>query len=157
MKKIKYIALAIVLLFIPTTLIADDSAPWPLIIKVSDPTVEEMIYKIAPVFKQNPEIISKISFCESHHIVVSHDGGLGINITGIHDTTFYGWLPKYEKEMGETLNIESTYDQVKMMSWAFSKGESYRTQWTTYVAYKNGGEYSFYSKLLKANFTVHCK
>lgn len=157
MKNLKILVLLVLVFLVPKLLIADDSVKWSLIIKVYEPTVEEMISVIAPVFKQDPALISKISYCESHHKVVSHDGGLGINITGIHNATFYGWLPKYEKDTGETLNIESNYDQIKMMSWAFSKGDSYRNQWTTYVAYKNGGRYAFYSKLLKNNFVVNCK
>lgn len=120
-------------------------------------TVIEIIGEIAPQFEQDPKLIEKITWCESHHEVKSHDGGRGTNVTGIHDKTFDGWLPLYEKERGETLDKASTYDQIKMMSWAFSKGDSYRNQWTTYVAYMNGGTYSFYSRLLEAHFTVKCK
>ena len=119
-------------------------------------SVVEMIDYIAPQFNQDPKLISKISWCESKHKVLSHDGGRGVNITGIHDATFRGWLPLYEKERGETLNKDSTFDQLKMMSWAFSKGSSYRNQWTTYVAYMKGGTYTFYSRLLKGTFTVRC-
>jgi hypothetical protein len=120
-------------------------------------TVQEMIEYIAPRFNQDPMLISKISYCESHHLVVDHDGGYGLGVTGIHKKTFEGWLPLYQKENGETLDYGSSYDQLKMMSWAFSKGNSYRNQWTTYVAYKRGGEYSFFSKLLQKHFTVYCK
>ena len=120
-------------------------------------TIEEMILEIAPRFEQDPALISKISYCESKHKEVVHDGGYGLGVTGIHKKTFEGWLPLYQKEQGETLNYASSYDQLKMMSWAFSKGDSYRNQWTTYVAYKKGGTYSFYSRLLKGNFTVRCK
>lgn len=120
-------------------------------------TVDEIIEDVAPRFGQDPKLISKISYCESKHQVVSHDGGRAVNVTGIHNTTFDQWLKNYEKEQGETLDKHSTYDQVKMMSWAFSKGDKYRNQWTTYVAYKNGGTYTFYSKLLKGTFTARCK
>lgn len=120
-------------------------------------TVDEIIKDVAPKFGQDPKLISKISYCESKHKVVSHDGGRAVNVTGIHNTTFDLWLKKYEKEQGETLDKESTYDQIKMMSWAFSQGDKYRNQWTTYVAYKNGGTYSFYSNLLKGHFTARCK
>lgn len=119
--------------------------------------VKDIIEEVAIKFDQDPILINKISFCESRHKVASHDGGRGINVTGIHDKTFKGWLSLYEKETEETLDINSTYDQLKMMSWAFSKGEKYRRQWTTYVAYKNGGTYTFYSKLLKGTYTAKCK
>lgn len=118
---------------------------------------DEMVVCAATQFNQSPELISKITWCESHHKVKSHDNGRGFNVTGIHNKTFDGWLPMYEKEVGETLNKDSTYDQLKLMSWAFSKGPEYRNQWSTYVAYTKGGTYSFYSRLLKAHFTVYCK
>jgi D-alanyl-D-alanine dipeptidase len=120
-------------------------------------TTEQMIDRAAKQFNQDPKLISKISYCESQHKIKSHDGGRAVNMTGIHDTTFKLWLPRYEKDTGETLNMKSTYDQFKMMSWAFSKGESYRDDWTTYVAYLKGGEYTFYSRLLEGTFTAKCK
>jgi hypothetical protein len=120
-------------------------------------TVDEIINEVAPLFNQDPKLISKISFCESSHKIQSHDGGKGFNVTGIHNITFNYWLKQYQKEINENLNINSTYDQIKVMSWAFSKGDRYRNQWTTYVALKNGGTYTFYSKMLGKNFTARCK
>jgi len=125
-------------------------------IEVKPLSVKEMAYLTAMQFGQDPTLISKIMMCESGGIVASHDGGRGVNVTGIHDNTFNYWLPKYEKDTGETLDITSTYDQLKMMSWAFSKGDTYRRQWTTYRAYKNGGTYTFYSILLKNTYTSRC-
>ena len=128
--------------------------PNPVIVK-EEPTIAELTEKIAPAFNQDPKLIEKIIYCESGGTIQSHDGGRAFNITGIHDTTFNGWLKEYEKEYHETLNKDSSYDQIKMMSWAFSKG--YSNQWTTMVAYKNGGSYTFYSKLLGGTFTARCK
>lgn len=119
-------------------------------------TVKEIINEVAPKFGQDPKLISKITWCESNHKVVNHDNGHGRGVTGIHKATFKRWLPLYIKEVRETLNYDSTYDQLKMMSWAFSKGKSYRNQWTSYVAYTKGGTYSFHSKLLQRDFTVKC-
>ena|SRR3990167_9913691 len=118
--------------------------------------VKSMIQEISPRFNQSPTLISKIMWCESNHKVALHDNGAGKGVTGIHKNTFRGWLPLYEKEWSETLRYDSSYDQIKMMSWAFSKGNSYRNQWTSYVAYTNGGTYAFYSKLLKKDFVVKC-
>jgi len=120
-------------------------------------TIPQIIEEVAPMFDQDPELISKIAYCESKFKNVVHDGGHGRGVTGIHKKTFDLWLVRYKKETNETLDYNSSYGQLKMMSWAFSKGNSYRNQWSTYVAYKNGGTYSFYSKLLKDNFTVKCK
>lgn len=124
--------------------------------RVVENTIPEIIEEIAPGFGQNPELINKITWCESKHKDVVHDNGHGKGVTGIHKNTFDRWLPLYEIDQHETLNYDSSYDQIKMMSWAFSKGESYRNQWTSYVAYTNGGTYSFYSKLLGKYFTVKC-
>lgn len=130
--------------------------PIPVVPKIPQ-TVSEMIDQIAPTFDQDSSLIKKITWCESEWQVVDHDNHAGLNVTGIHDTTFDGWLPLYEAKYHETLDKNSTYDQIKMMAFAFSLGSSYRNQWTTYVAYMNGGTYSFYSMSLKAHFVVHCK
>jgi hypothetical protein len=122
-----------------------------------DYSVPSIIERIAPLFDQDPQLIYKITWCESNHKVVSHDGGRARNVTGIHNATFKGYLPSYEKEMGETLDIHSTYDQIKMMSFMFSKGEKTRRLWSTYRAYTNGGTYTFYSKLLQGTYTSRCK
>lgn len=125
-------------------------------INVAPLSVWELASISAIQFGQDPKLINKIVQCESGGKVASHDGGRGVNVTGIHDKTFNYWLPKYEKDTGETLDITSTYDQLKMLSWAFSKGEDYRRHWTSYRSIKNGGTYAFYSNLLKKHYVVKC-
>jgi hypothetical protein len=144
-------------MLIPSSTISYQSVSPETVTHETPKTIPEMIDEIAPKFEQSPKLIKKITWCESNYQVKVHDNGHGKGVTGIHKKTFQLWLPKYEKEQGETLNYDSSYDQLKMMSWAFSKGDSYRNQWTSYVAYMNGGTYSFYSKLLGKNFTVKCK
>lgn len=125
--------------------------------KVSNMSVKEMIDYIAPQYNQDAKLINKISYCESRHqLNVVHDGGYGKGVTGIHRATFDGWNIMFEKEFGFKLNYDSPFDQLTMMSYVFEKGDSYRNQWTTYVAYVNGGIYFFYSNLLKNYFTVRC-
>ena len=143
------------LLFIPLNTQSETSIPSNPVVEIKEPTIVELTEKIAPAFNQDPKLIEKIIYCESGGTIQSHDGGRAFNITGIHDTTFNYWLKEYEKEYNETLNKDSSYDQIKMMSFAFSKG--YANQWTTMVAYKNGGSYTFYSKLLGKTFTARCK
>jgi hypothetical protein len=127
-------------------------------ISVQELSVKEMSSLTAMMFGQDPKLLNKIMWCESHGQVSDHDGGRGLNVTGIHDQTFDLWLPQYEKDIGESLDKTKTWDQLKMMAWAFSKGEDYRDDWTTYVAYMSPDHtYSFYSTLLKAHFTVVCK
>lgn len=160
-------ALAVIGLFFTPKLDFSTIPPKPIIVTSAEPvpvpvvsyesmSVKEMIRLIAPRFSQNATVISKITWCESGHKVVSHDHGAGLGVTGIHKATFNGWLPKYVAEQGETLNYASTYDQLKMMAWAFSKGSSYRNQWTTYVAYSHGGSYTFYPDIPEKTFTVNC-
>ena len=123
--------------------------------RVVEQTIPQMIQEIAPRFGVDPKIISIVSKCESGWKVVEHDGGHGNGITGLHKATFKLYLKKYELKHNETLNYDSSYDQLKMMSYMFSIGQA--RQWTAYRAYMNGGTYSFYSKLLKKHFTARCK
>lgn len=125
--------------------------------RVETMTVPEMIDYIAPQYGQSPEVIKKITWCESGHKILPHDGHKGTNITGIWDSTFKSWLPLYEKEIGETLNINSQFDQIKMMSFAFSKGDEYRYQWSTYHAYVNGGKAKIWSRYYNKYIIVYCK
>jgi hypothetical protein len=127
------------------------------VVDTANMSVVEAIDYIAPKFAQDPVLIKKIVWCESMNQVVVHDGGRGIGVTGLHRQTFNLWLPIYREEMKEELNYDSTFDQLKMISWAFSKGETYRDDWTSYRAYRNGGTYSFYSRTLGSHFTVKCK
>lgn len=147
------VIITLIFIFLPT--LHTDSKTTEVVIEEPEPTLEQIIYQIAPKFNQDPALIEKIIYCESGGEIKSHDGGRGTNITGIHNTTFNYWLPKYEASQNETLNIDSTYDQIKMMSWAFSQG--YANQWTTYVAYTSGGTYTFYSSLMGRMYTARCK
>lgn len=124
--------------------------------RINKMTYVEMVEYIAPQFNQNPEEIKQIIWNESGFKVQCHDSCRAKNVTAIHDSTFKDWLPQYEKEMGETLNMQSQFDSIKMMSWAFKKG--YKTAWTTAVACDSkDGTYSFYSNLMGKHYTVTCK
>ncbi len=121
---------------------------------VADGSIPELIDYIAPQFGQSPELIKKIAWCEANyrHFPI-HDGGQGVGTTGILKTTFNGWT----KQMGRTdLKYESNYDQLYVMAWAFSQGENYRDDWTTYVAYQKGGSYTFIDRY-GVKHTARCK
>lgn len=127
---------------------------------VIDVNTMSIIEQIDYINKDDTELsrlIKSVDKCESGHAIKSHDGGLGVGSIGLHRDTFNRWLSEYQNDTNETLNYESNFDQLKMASWAFSKGESYRDDWTTYVAIRNGGVYKFYSKKLDRQFTVYCK
>lgn len=115
----------------------------------------EIIKEIAPKFNQNPNELSLIVWNESQFTIKEHDGGRAKNITGTQNRTFKDWLPEYEREIHETLNIDSQYDQVKMMAWAFSKNR--KVAWTTWVACQSPDKtYSFHSYQLDGDYTVVC-
>lgn len=110
--------------------IADDHYP-----KLSwdDIPVQEIIKCIAPAYGQDPVLISNVIKREStYNPNAVHDGGRGKGVTGFHTDTFNRWNKQYLKETGEVIIYDSTLDQIKLMSWAFSKGESYRDDWTSY-------------------------
>lgn len=64
--------------------------------------------------------------CESGGRNVYGDGG---HAKGV----FQYWQPTWDafsKELGEKLDRDSTYDQIKLTAYAFSKG--YQKHWTCY-------------------------
>lgn len=95
-------------------------------------TIPEVIHEMSTTYGVNEKMLSEVIFCESSFRQgVSHDGGQGVGVTGFHKTTFDGW----NKQFGLNLNYYSSYDQVKLMAIAFTKGESYRDDWSSYRRY----------------------
>jgi hypothetical protein len=95
--------------------------------------IPQIIEKVAPMYGQNASLIKKVVFMESgYNPNANHDNNSGIGVTGFHKATFDRWNKTYFKETKEVLIYNSTLDQLKLMSWAFSKGEDYRDDWTTY-------------------------
>lgn len=122
--------------------------------ELKDYSVTEMIEYYSNLYQQDPELLKKVAECESNYETeLKGDGGRAFSVYQFHKGTFN----TFAKELGEPLDYQSYHDNIKLAVWSFSQGEEYRRAWTTYVAIKNGGKYSFYSKLLKRNFTVICK
>lgn len=121
--------------------------------ELKDYSVVEMIEYYATVYNQDPALLKKVAECESQYETnLLGDGGRAYSVYQFHKGTFERW----SKEFGEPLDYKSYHDNIKLAVWSFSQGERYRNAWTTYMAIKKGGEYSFYSKLLKKNYTVIC-
>jgi len=119
-----------------------------------DYSVVEIINYYSILYLQDPALMQKVAWCESKYgKELFGDSGHAFSVYQFHKPTFKQW----SKELGEELDYNSYHDHIKLAVWAFSKGERYRRAWTSYVAIQNGGEYSFYSKLLKRHFTVYCK
>jgi len=97
--------------------------------------------KVSLEYNQDWWLIYNICKAESHfNPNAIHDGGAGKGICGIHKTTFIYW----EKKFNIDLNYNSDYDQIKMTALAFSNGELYRSQFSTYNRYKEYGVFNKY-------------
>lgn len=117
-----------------------------------EPSVMEMAYIYSNQFGVDFDTFYSVILCESGGDTNNiGDKGLAIGVLQFHESTFNAM----SKEYGEVLDYHSANDQIKLGSWAFSKG--YDSHWTTAVAIKKGGTYKFYSKQLQGNYTVRCK
>jgi hypothetical protein len=159
-KKMVFCATISLLLFLGTKVIAE--APlYENTAKQSTP--QEYIVEYAKQFELNPELLLKIAKCESHLDPLAegdYKNGtyLAIGIYQYHQDMWNGSVLLYRKEVyDEPLDRYSYHDQAKLTSFIFAKHPELRKKWTSYVAYMNGGTYTFYSKLLGKYFTVVCK
>lgn len=91
-------------------------------------TVEEWIVYYAEQNNINAQELDSVIFCESsYNVVASGDGGRAWSVAQFHKPTFDKW----KKEMGQpSLNYYNFQHQIKVMAWAFSKGETYKDDWT---------------------------
>lgn len=95
-----------------------------------------------------------VAHCESgfNHKAVG-DSGKSLNV--------FQWQKSFwddvNKRFGYSLDRNSSYDQVKVTVRVFVEGtESDKRNWTSYRALKNGGVYTFYSRIEKKDITVRC-
>ncbi len=121
-------------------------------LKISELSTTEQINHFAKIYNVDGSLVSAMVKCESKgDIDAVGDSGRAFGILQYHKASF----ERHSKLFGEELDYYSSYDQIKLTSWALSKG--YGREWTSYRAIKNGGKYSFYSNLLKKHFVVYCK
>jgi hypothetical protein len=146
------VAIIISLLGSPTNVIAE-----PLeIINPIDLTVQEQVAYFTNIYGGDTSINNKVMYCESkgNHDTVS-DGGRSNGILQFQKPTWNWMEDEFFEEYGEHLDYTSSFDQIKLFTWAMNKG--YGRNWTAYRAIMNGGTYSFYSNQLHRHFTVTCK
>lgn len=87
-------------------------------------TVPELITYLAP---ENAQQITKVAWCESmYDYDIKGDGGAAHGILQFHRPTF----DMYAKKMGEELNYESSYDQIKVANYMWEKNQQH--QWTCF-------------------------
>lgn len=124
-------------------------------LKISQLSLTRQIDYFTTLYGVDNSLVTKVIKCESKGISTAKGdskGGkyLAYGLFQYHKESF----KRHAKIFGEELDYYSSYDQLKLGIWAISKG--YGNEWTSYRAIKNGGVYSFYSKLLQKDFTVIC-
>ena len=116
-------------------------------------TPQEYIKYYANLYNTDPNVLLSVAKCESQFKQSTRgDNGLAVGIFQYHRGT---WT-RMSKLYGQELDINSVADQAKLTAFIYSNYPSIRNEWSTYVAIKKGGTYSFYSTLLKQNFNVKC-
>ena len=99
---------------------------------IDNASIPELVEYLAPKYGCNASEVKRIVFLESsNNPNAVHDGGLGKGATGFHKKTFEGWAKQFNME----LNYESNFDQLKLMCIAFTKGDSYKDDWTTWTRF----------------------
>lgn len=124
----------------------------------AEPTLVDSINTYAEAFGSDPNLVYSVGLCESHLSKKKGDSGRANGEWQYHKETWNRYASLYRKtyNVPDQFNIESSHDQAKLTAFVFSLGESSKREWTTYRAIKNGGTYTFYSKLLNQWFTVKC-
>lgn len=95
---------------------------------ISEYTNIELVSYFATLYGANRGQLEGVINCESGwRPTVYGDGGHAYGLLQFHKPTFEMW----EKQMGEDMDYYSSFDQIKMGAWAFSKG--YTSHWTCYT------------------------
>lgn len=143
--------LSLVVAISAPTQVAEADIPVPIPIPND---VKGMIVYYGEQYGAEIPLLDKMAFCEStYNPKAVGDGGRALSVYQYHKETFYS----HAKLMGEELNYNSAHDQIKLTAWISVHHPDKLRAWTSYRAIKNGGTYSFYSKLLKKHYTVVCK
>lgn len=115
-------------------------------------TPKELAEHYASISHGESRYTSAVIRCESQYNEKARgDGNRAWGVAQFHKPTF----ERLSKLMGEELDYNSYYDQTKLLAWSLDNG--YGSNWTAYRAIKNGGTYSFYSKLLGKHYTSVCR
>lgn len=151
LKKIVYLPIFIVVVTVLCSTLPRAHAYAP-VLALKDQPIENIVTYFSDQNKIDPKLALSVMSCESGGSQnVTSDHGLSHGVFQIQKET---WI-RFTKEMGETLDYDSPYDQAKVATWAFA--HDHGPEWTTYVAIMNGGSYTFYSHIEHRKITVHCK
>lgn len=142
------ITLGVLIMFYPPTA----SKAFAPDTELKDKPLTEIVQHFAEEYDYPSNVLLKVMECESGGVQsVKGDGGLSHGVFQIQKETW----SRFTKQMGEELNITSPMDQAKVAAWAFKNGHG--DEWTTYVAIRKGGTYTFWYKQEQRYYTVHCK
>lgn len=136
--------------------IPDYSAP----ITFTNEQLQQLSFKyllgyFARQYEIDPVPLVKTAWCESHWDMNKHNtldpnggsiGGLQFQIK-----TFYSYA---EKAGIKNPDIHNKVHQAKTGAYMFSIGQA--KQWTTWMAYTNGGSYTFWYAPIDDYYTVYC-
>lgn len=128
-------------------------------IKVEEMTIPETIAYYSIIYNTDARITTAVAKCESQFNPDTQgdykDGKyLAQGLFQYHNETWYRHYKEFNKETGITLVKGVPQDDVQLGVWAIANGKG--NEWSTYTSLKNGGTYSFYSKLLGRHYTVKC-
>lgn len=122
-------------------------------------TDKEMIIYYANIYGSDPQMIYDVYMAESNgNCRAVGDGGRAKSCFQYFPETWERYSKKFNQTFGtnERFDIHSLHDNVKLTSWVFSLGETEKSEWTTYVCFKKGGVYKFYSRVNKKSYILTC-
>lgn len=142
------LSIAISISISPIFTVADIAPLVPKVLSIQETIVKQAIFYAAPEKK-----LTLMFRCESqfNQAAIGAEGEIGVA------QYKQGTFDKLSKLMGETLDIHSYSDQIKLTSWVSVHAPSEMQNWTTWRAIQNGGVYTFTSQKTKKKYTVICK
>ncbi len=124
---------------------------------IKTPVIQQPLSKIQVIEKYSAEygldknLVYSMLMCESTlNENAIGDSGKSKGIAQYNPNTFV----RHEKKLGEDLDAQSWHDSIKLMTFAIANGMG--NEWTSYVAIKNGGSYTFTNSYTGQIQTVKC-
>lgn len=124
-------------------------------VELKDMPIQAIITHYAKHYGVDVQVALAVARCESRYgTLPDGDNGMAKGLWQYWDDTWNRHYKEFHEETGITLIKGNQKDDTELAMWAIANGKG--NEWTTFVAIKKGGTYSFYSKALKKQFTVKC-
>lgn len=125
-------------------------------LEITEQSYVEQIDYFAEIYNVDSSLIRKIVDCESGgKINAIGDGHRSHGIAQFQKATWDLLEKKYYDKYNQHLDYQSSFDQIALLT--FSVANGYGTNWTSFVAIKNGGKYSFWSSQMNRHYTIYCR